>query len=70
MAFRALHAHWGTVFPHLADLGCGHDWAAIWRAHQPLSPASSAGTRCTRKPRTTACTSLPTLQGHPPLRAR
>ncbi|WP_405782714.1 hypothetical protein [Streptomyces sp. NBC_00859] len=35
MAFRALHAQWGTVFTHLADLGCGHDWAAIWRARPP-----------------------------------
>lgn len=35
MAFRALHAQWGTVFAHLADLGCGHDWATIWRARPP-----------------------------------
>ena len=22
MAFRAVHAQWGTVFAHLPDLGC------------------------------------------------
>ncbi|MFG2840787.1 competence protein CoiA [Streptomyces zaomyceticus] len=35
MAFRAVHAEWGTVFAHLADLGCGRGWEAVWRARPP-----------------------------------
>ncbi|MFM9607151.1 competence protein CoiA family protein [Streptomyces niveiscabiei] len=37
MAFRAVHAQWGTVFAHLPDLGCGRDWDAVWRA-RPAAP--------------------------------
>lgn len=39
MAFRAVHAEWGTVFAHLPDLGCGRAWEAVWkvRPHAPLT---------------------------------
>ncbi|GKQ34628.1 competence protein CoiA family protein [Streptomyces sp. A012304] len=35
MAFRAVHAEWGTVFSHLPDLGCGQAWQAVWKARPP-----------------------------------
>ncbi|MFJ8174352.1 hypothetical protein [Streptomyces sp. NPDC094469] len=35
MAFRAVHAEWGTVFAHLSDLGCGRSWEAVWRTRPP-----------------------------------
>lgn len=35
MAFRAVHAQWGTVFAHLPDLGCGRSWEAVWRVRPP-----------------------------------
>lgn len=35
MAFRAVHAVWGTVFAHLPDLGCGSSWEAIWKTRPP-----------------------------------
>ena len=31
MAFRAVHAQWGTVFAHLPDLGRGQAWEAVWK---------------------------------------
>ncbi|MGW8502878.1 hypothetical protein [Streptomyces sp. CLCI03] len=31
MAFRAVHAEWGTVFAHLPDLGCGQAWESVWK---------------------------------------
>ncbi|WP_369265169.1 competence protein CoiA [Streptomyces sp. R35] len=37
MAFRAVHAEWGTVFAHLPDLGCGRGWEAVWKT-RPLAP--------------------------------
>ncbi|MFJ9855660.1 competence protein CoiA family protein [Streptomyces sp. NPDC101150] len=35
MAFRAVHAKWGTVFSHLPDLGCGRSWEAVWKVRPP-----------------------------------
>ena len=35
MAFRAVHAEWGTVFAHLSDLGCGRSWEAVWKTRPP-----------------------------------
>lgn len=35
MAFRAVHAEWGTVFAHLPDLGCERSWEAVWKARPP-----------------------------------
>ncbi|MFD3699707.1 competence protein CoiA family protein [Streptomyces sp. NPDC058646] len=35
MAFRAVHAEWGTVFAHLPDLGCGQAWEAVWKVKPP-----------------------------------
>lgn len=35
MAFRAMHAEWGTVFAHLPDLGCGQAWEAVWKVRPP-----------------------------------
>ncbi|MEV5877307.1 competence protein CoiA family protein [Streptomyces sp. NPDC052101] len=35
MAFRAVHAEWGTVFAHLPDLGCGQSWEAVWKVRPP-----------------------------------
>jgi hypothetical protein len=35
MAFRAVHAQWGTVFAHLPDLGCGRHWAQVWKTRPP-----------------------------------
>ncbi|MGV9454570.1 competence protein CoiA family protein [Streptomyces sp. NPDC003635] len=35
MAFRAVHADWGTVFAHLPDLGCGQGWEAVWKTRPP-----------------------------------
>ncbi|MEU5415746.1 competence protein CoiA [Streptomyces clavifer] len=35
MAFRAVHAVWGTVFAHLPDLGCGGSWEAVWKTRPP-----------------------------------
>ncbi|MDX2963319.1 hypothetical protein [Streptomyces acidiscabies] len=35
MAFRAVHAQWGTVFAHLPDLGCGRSWEAVWKSRPP-----------------------------------
>ncbi|WP_330481423.1 competence protein CoiA family protein [Streptomyces sp. NBC_00724] len=35
MAFRAVHADWGTVFAHLPDLGCGQTWEAVWKVRPP-----------------------------------
>ncbi|MFC4499607.1 MULTISPECIES: competence protein CoiA family protein [Streptomyces] len=35
MAFRAVHASWGTVFAHLPDLGCGQAWGAVWKVKPP-----------------------------------
>ncbi|MFH9728684.1 competence protein CoiA [Streptomyces sp. NPDC017254] len=35
MAFRAVHAEWGTVFAHLPDLGCGRGWEAVWKTRPP-----------------------------------
>ncbi|MFB8240135.1 competence protein CoiA family protein [Kitasatospora purpeofusca] len=37
MAFRAVHAEWGTVFAHLPDLGCGRAWETVWKA-RPAVP--------------------------------
>ncbi|MET9396068.1 competence protein CoiA family protein [Kitasatospora sp. NPDC002965] len=37
MAFRAIHAQWGTVFAHLPDLGCGRAWETVWKA-RPAAP--------------------------------
>ncbi|WP_354637433.1 competence protein CoiA [Kitasatospora camelliae] len=37
MAFRAVHAQWGTVFAHLPDLGCGRAWEQVWKA-RPSAP--------------------------------
>lgn len=37
MAFRAVHAEWGTVFAHLSDLGCGQAWEAVWKV-KPRAP--------------------------------
>ncbi|MGW1675462.1 competence protein CoiA family protein [Streptomyces sp. NPDC002324] len=39
MAFRAVHAEWGTVFSHLPDLGCGHAWEAVWKVRPPAQIA-------------------------------
>jgi len=36
MAFTALHAQWGTVCADLPDLGCGREWAAVWKTGAPL----------------------------------
>ncbi|MGO4456636.1 competence protein CoiA family protein [Streptomyces sp. M-16] len=41
MAFRAVHAEWGTVFAHLPDLGCGQAWEAVWKV-RPAAPISCA----------------------------
>lgn len=35
MAFRAVHAEWGTVFAHLPDLGCQRSWEAVWKTRPP-----------------------------------
>ena len=35
MAFRAVHAQWGTVFAHLPDLGCEQSWEAVWKTRPP-----------------------------------
>lgn len=35
MAFRAVHANWGTVFAHLPDLGCDQSWEAVWKVKPP-----------------------------------
>lgn len=35
MAFRAVHAEWGTVFAHMPDLGCGRSWEAVWKVNPP-----------------------------------
>ena len=35
MAFRAVHAQWGTVFAHLPDLGCGRSWGEVWKVKLP-----------------------------------
>ncbi|MFD8625206.1 hypothetical protein ACFV4E_15125 [Streptomyces hygroscopicus] len=35
MAFRAVHAQWGTVFAHLPDLGCGRSWDQVWKVKPP-----------------------------------
>ncbi|MFI1189349.1 competence protein CoiA [Streptomyces californicus] len=35
MAFRAVHAEWGTVFAHLPDLGCDRSWEAVWKTRPP-----------------------------------
>ncbi|MFB8443613.1 competence protein CoiA family protein [Streptomyces niveus] len=35
MAFRAVHAEWGTVFAHLPDLGCGQTWETVWKVKPP-----------------------------------
>lgn len=35
MAFRAVHAEWGTVFAHLPDLGCGQSWEAVRKTRPP-----------------------------------
>ena len=37
MAFRAVHAQWGTVFAHLPDLGCGRAWETLWKV-RPSAP--------------------------------
>ncbi|MGX7760547.1 competence protein CoiA family protein [Streptomyces angustmyceticus] len=37
MAFRAVHAQWGTVFAHLPDLGCQRGWEAVWKT-RPRAP--------------------------------
>ncbi|MEU5647191.1 hypothetical protein [Streptomyces milbemycinicus] len=37
MAFRAVHAQWGTIFAHLPDLGCAQSWEAVWKA-RPSAP--------------------------------
>ncbi|MEU6300754.1 RNA methyltransferase [Streptomyces erythrochromogenes] len=37
MAIRAVHERWGAVFAHLPDLGCGRDWAEVWKV-RPLAP--------------------------------
>ncbi|WKV74137.1 RNA methyltransferase [Streptomyces sp. PCS3-D2] len=39
MAIRAVHEQWGAVFAHLPDLGCGRDWAEVWKV-RPLAPLS------------------------------
>ncbi|MET9465936.1 competence protein CoiA family protein [Streptomyces sp. NPDC006544] len=39
MAFRAVHAEWGTVFSHLPDLGCGRAWEAVWKVRPPAAIA-------------------------------
>ena len=36
MAFRAVHAEWGTVSAHLPDLGCGRDWETVWKVRPPV----------------------------------
>jgi hypothetical protein len=35
VAFRAVHAQWGTVFAHLPDLGPGQAWEAVWKVRPP-----------------------------------
>lgn len=35
MAFRAVHAQWGTVFAHLPDLDCGRAWDEVWKVRPP-----------------------------------
>ncbi|MFE3502975.1 competence protein CoiA [Kitasatospora sp. NPDC059160] len=35
MAFRAVHAQWGTVFSHLPDLGCARSWEQVWKTRPP-----------------------------------
>ncbi|MFI2458174.1 competence protein CoiA [Streptomyces sp. NPDC019539] len=35
MAFRAVHAEWGTVFARLPDIGCGRSWEAVWKTRPP-----------------------------------
>ncbi|MGW2721153.1 competence protein CoiA family protein [Streptomyces sp. NPDC001492] len=35
MAFRAVHAQWGTVFAHLPDLGCERGWGEVWKVKPP-----------------------------------
>lgn len=35
MAFRAVHAEWGTVFAHLPDLGYERSWEAVWKTRPP-----------------------------------
>lgn len=37
MAIRAVHERWGAVLAHLPDLGCGRDWAEVWKV-RPLAP--------------------------------
>jgi Competence protein CoiA-like family len=35
VAFRAVHAEWGTVFSHLPGLGCGQAWETVWKVRPP-----------------------------------
>ncbi|MFC9238593.1 competence protein CoiA family protein [Streptomyces decoyicus] len=44
MAFRAVHAKWGTVFAHLPDLGCEQSWEAVWKV-KPPAPIACAECR-------------------------
>ncbi|WP_406073227.1 competence protein CoiA family protein [Streptomyces virginiae] len=44
MAFRAVHAEWGTVFAHLPDLGCGQAWESVWKV-KPSAPIVCAECR-------------------------
>ncbi|MCX4791926.1 competence protein CoiA family protein [Streptomyces sp. NBC_01221] len=44
MAFRAVHANWGTVFAHLPDLGCDQSWEAVWKV-KPPAPIACAECR-------------------------
>lgn len=44
MAFRAVHANWGTVFAHLPDLGCDQSWEAVWKV-KPPAPITCAECR-------------------------
>ena len=39
MAFRAVHAQWGTVLAYLPDLGCGRAWSEVWKV-RPRAPLS------------------------------
>ncbi|MFJ6784332.1 RNA methyltransferase [Streptomyces yangpuensis] len=32
-----MHERWGAAFAHLPDLGCGRDWAEVWKV-RPLAP--------------------------------
>jgi hypothetical protein len=65
VAFRAVHAQWGTVFAHLPDLGRGQAWEAVWKV-RPSAPLTcdECGHPMHAKVSVMACGSSPTPRAH------